>query len=77
MLNRTLVSTGEGVLPRGYICRVPTIQFETACTVAELVASYEELARKTIRHVYELFNWTDSSDDILKQWQERLANRRF
>jgi hypothetical protein len=56
---------------------VATVQTETACTVAELVASYEELARKAIRRVYELFNWSDSSDEILKEWQERLANRRF
>lgn len=77
MLNRMLVSLGEAFLPRGYICRVATVQTETACTVAELVASYEELARKAIRRVYELFNWSDSSDEILKEWQERLANRRF
>ncbi len=74
--NRFLASFGEGWLHGEYICREPQIQVEAECTVAELMASYDELARKSIRRAYELFNWNDSSDELIKQWQERLVNRR-
>lgn len=75
--NRFLASFGEGSLHGEYVCREPQIQVEAECTVAELVASYDELARKAIRRVYELFNWNDSSDELMKQWQERLVNHRL
>lgn len=75
--NRFLASFGEGWLRGNYTCREPQVEVDVECTVAELVASYEELARKAIRRVYELFNWNDSSDELIQQWQERLVNRRI
>jgi hypothetical protein len=76
-LDRTLASFNEGLLRGTYTSRVVSIQTDTECTVAELIASYDELARKAIRHVFEMFNWNDSSDDLMKHWQEALASRRF
>ena len=46
-------------------------------TVAELIAASDQLARKAIRRIYELFNWNNSSDDLMRQWQERLVNQRL
>lgn len=78
--SRTLKSFGElreGVLFAEYVCREPQVEVRTDCTVAELAASYDELARKAIRRVYELFNWNNSSEDMIQSWQERLLNRRL
>jgi hypothetical protein len=77
-LNRTLVSFDAAASLNGkYTCQEPQVQVDTECTVAELVASYEELARRAIRRVYELFNWNDSSDEMMQHWQEQLLNRRL
>ena len=67
----------EGMLFGEYVCREPQIEVRIECTVAELAASYDELARKAIRRVYELFNWNDSSEEMIQGWQERLVNRRL
>lgn len=76
--DRFLTSLGEaGDLFDVYVCHEPQIQAETICTVAELAASYDEFARKAIRRVYELFNWNDSRDELMRGWQERLVNRRL
>jgi hypothetical protein len=75
--NRTLASFDPAVSLNVYVCQERQVQVGIECTVAELVASYEELARKAIRRVYELFNWNDSSDEMMKYWQERLLNRRL
>jgi hypothetical protein len=76
--NRVLKSFGqEGPLFAEYICREPQIEIQTKCTVAELAAAYDELARKAIRRVYELFNWNNSDDGMIRSWQERLLNRRL
>src|SRR6185437_362735 len=77
-LDRSLASFGgEGVLRGRYTCQIATIQTDFECAVAELTASYEELARKAIRRVFELFNWNDSSDDLIIHWQQQLVNRRL
>lgn len=75
--NRFLASFGEGSLYGNYVCREPQVEVEVECTVAELIASYDELARKAIRRVYELFNWNDSTDELMQNWQEVLVNRRI
>jgi hypothetical protein len=75
--NRTLVSFDPTISLNRYTCQEPQAQADIECTVAELVASYEELARKAIRRVYELFNWNDSSDEMMRHWQERVLNRRL
>jgi len=67
----------EGDLYGDYICREPKVEVQTRCTVAELIASYDELARKAIRRVYELFNWNSSREEMMREWQERLLNRRL
>jgi len=75
--DRVLASFGNAELHGRYVCHEPQVEVQTKCTVAELAASYDELARKAIRRVYELFNWNDSSEEIMKHWQERLVNRRL
>jgi len=78
--DRVLKSFGdlrEGVLFAEYVCREPQVEIQTKCTVAELAAAYDELARKAVRRVYELFNWNKSDEDMIRSWQERLLNRRL
>lgn len=75
--NRSLAQFGEGWLHGDYVCREPQVQVDIDCTAAELAASYDEIARRAIRRVYELFNWNDSRDELMSQWQERLVNRRI
>jgi Putative DNA-binding domain len=67
----------EGDLHGDYLCREPRVEVQTKCTVAELIASYDELARKAIRRIYELFNWNNSREEMTRGWQERLLNRRL
>jgi hypothetical protein len=76
--NRTLKAFGglrEGFLYGRYTCREPRIEIQTECTVAQLAASYDELARNAIRRVYELFNWNTSDEEMMRSWQGRLLNR--
>jgi len=73
--NRVLASFGEGSLHGNYVCRESQVEADIECTAAELAASYDELARKAIRRVYELFNWNDSREELISQWQEKLVNR--
>ena len=78
--NRALKSFSEfreGTLLGDYICRVPELEILTDCTVAELIASYDERARTAVRRVYEQFNWNNSDEDMIKAWQDRLLNRRL
>ena len=77
VLDRTLANFGEGWLRGNYRCHLPTIQTDCECIVSELAASYEELARKAIRRIFELFNWNDSEDELRIYWQQRLVNRRI
>jgi hypothetical protein len=74
---KSFVDLREGVLFAEYVCREPQVEIQTKCTVAELVASYDELARRAIRRVHELFNWNNSSEEMIQSWQERLLNRRL
>jgi Putative DNA-binding domain len=67
----------DGHLLGEYICREPRVEVQTTCTVAELAASYDELARKATRRVYELFNWNNSGEEMIQRWQERLVNQRL
>lgn len=76
-LDRQLASFQEPWDVGGYFCRIENVEVDTQCTVAELVASYDELARNAIRKVFELFNWNNSSEEMIRTWQERLLNRRF
>lgn len=75
--DRFLASFGEGRLEDEYICREPQVQVDTECTAAQLSASFDEYARKAIRRVYELFNWNDSTEELITRWQEQLLNRRL
>lgn len=76
-LERSLAAFGEAWLRGGFTCHIPSIQIEAEYTVSELLASSDELARKAIRRVFELFNWNDSNDELMAHWQERLLNRRI
>jgi len=74
---KTFNIINEGDLHGEYICREPRVEVQTKCTVAELGASYDELARKVIRKIYELFNWNNSREEMIQGWQERLVNQRL
>ena len=74
---RYLTSFGHGTLNGHYICVEPQIEVEVKATVTELMASPDELARQAIRRIYELFNWNDSTDYLMRNWQERLLNQRL
>jgi len=73
---RYLISFGEGLLFENYTCREPEVEVLLKCTATELAASWEELSRKATRHVYELFNWNNATEDMIRQRQQNYLNQR-
>ncbi len=51
------------------------IVWEKDFQVVDLRASAEEIARQTVRHIFNVFNWTDVSEDFLMGWQDTLLHR--
>lgn len=73
---RYLTSFGPHRLFDRYTCREPQIEVLLKCTPVELASSFDELARKAVRRVYELFNWNDASEEMIQQHQQKLLNGR-
>lgn len=63
----------------GWEFRIDVSAFEIKETVAvsELRADPEGLARKVIRRIFELFNWNDPDEEMLRNWQQKLIQRQF
>ena len=62
-------------LPDWYMCQDESIAIEQDFKVVDLRASSEQIARRIARHIFHVFNWTDVSDDVLVQWQDKLLAR--
>ncbi len=60
-----------------YVSKEDVIALEEDIKVAELQASFQEIALRMVKHVFHVFNWLDVRDDILAQWQEKLLKRKF
>jgi hypothetical protein len=73
---RYLTSFGEALLFENYTCREPEVEVLLKCTSTELSATWEELSRKATRRVYELFNWNDATEDMIRQRQQNYLNQR-
>jgi hypothetical protein len=45
--------------------------------MAVLRADPESVARGIIRRVFELFNWNDPDENMLRNWQQKLIQRTY
>ena len=45
--------------------------------MAELRADPEALGRGIIRRIFELFNWNDHDEQMLRDWQQKLIQRTY
>lgn len=61
----------------GYISREDTISQERETQVVELRASYLDIAREMVKHVFHVFNWLDASDAMIVEWQQKLIKRQY
>jgi len=61
----------------GYISHEDTISQERDIQVADLRASYLEIARDEVKHIFHVSNWLDVPDSTIHHWQQRLLKREF
>jgi len=71
--NRQLLSLDPATeLSSPYVCReTNSIFVEGNYNVIDLSASYKEIARVLIKHIYSIFNWNDPNDSMIESWQAR------
>jgi hypothetical protein len=75
---RVLVSRGDaGPLLDNYVCSEDKIEVSGEYSVSQLRVSPEDVARPVIRRVFEIFQWTNVKDDLIRQYQLRLIERHF
>lgn len=75
---RVLASTGDaGPLFDSYVCSEDEIEVSGEYSVSQLRASPEDVARPVIKRVFEIFQWTSVKDDLIRQYQRRLIERRL
>lgn len=75
---RVLISRGNaGPLFGGYVCSEPEIEIEGMYSVSQLRASPEDVARPVVRRAFEIFQWTGVRDDLIRERQRQLIERRF
>jgi hypothetical protein len=75
---RTLISRQPaGPLFPGYVCPEPQIELTDDYSVSELRAAPEDAARPVIRRVFEIFQWSSVRDDVIKNRQRQLIERRI
>jgi hypothetical protein len=74
---RVLASRGEaGPLMADYVCSEPVVEVIGEYTVSELRASPEEAAKRVIRRVFEIFQWSAVRDELIQHRQRQLLERR-
>jgi hypothetical protein len=61
----------------GYVSTEDIIPSEISATVADLRASYLELAARMVKHVFHVFNWFDATDEAMEHWQQKLLRKQF
>ena len=75
--NRQLATfDGSVFLLPFYVAHDDVIPLDLDITTTELRASYEELARRLVIDVFQVFNWADVTDQAVMNWQKRLVERR-
>lgn len=68
-----MLSEGQrSLLHRGYISNEEAIKVTKNIKVADLEASFEEVARTFIKEIFMLFNWNDPTESMLIDWQQKL-----
>lgn len=60
-------------------CQIALEAFEIkeSVTMADLRADPEAIARTIIRRIFELFNWNDPDENMLRDWQQKLIRRTY
>lgn len=66
---------GSVHLWEGYISHEPVIRQTRDVAVVELRAAHLELAATMVKHVFNVFNWMDPNDEMIKEWQHKLLKR--
>jgi hypothetical protein len=62
---------------KGRTSHEDTISQERDIQVVELRASYQEIAREMVKHIFHVFDWPDVADTLIVDWQEKLTKRSF
>jgi hypothetical protein len=55
--------------------REDTIEVNETLQEAELTATSDEMARAVVRHIFAVFNWTNVSENLLMNQQDKLYGR--
>ena len=75
---RSLVSIHPTVhLYEPYRATEKIIELTGSASVAELQASYKEIANRLVRKIFILFNWNSVHENLITDLQTRFFNRRF
>jgi hypothetical protein len=75
---RKLASLYPGInLSAQYKTEVDSFELIEAVAMADLRADPEALARRIIRRIFELFNWNDPDENMLRDWQQKLIQRTY
>jgi hypothetical protein len=74
-MNRLLVSAQPGVHLGGeFRSRVTTIHIEETVALSDLRTDAQSVARRIVRRLFEMFNWNDPREEMLRGWQEKLIS---
>jgi len=75
---RRLVSEGPRLpFHQKYQTEESSFEILEALGMSDLRADPEAIARRIIRKIFELFNWNDPDDAMLRGWQQKLIRRQF
>jgi hypothetical protein len=61
----------------GYICHMNQVVVKKMFNKDEITANFIEISREFIKSVFDDFNWTNYSDQMINTHQENLLNRRI
>jgi hypothetical protein len=72
-----VLTSSEPVLPMNpwNESQEANIEWKDDLTVVQLRADSEQIARRVVRHIFNVFNWTNISEDFLIHWQTNLIPR--
>jgi len=77
MEGRRLTSLSPGRhLFREYVCREDNIRFDVGMSVESLIGLGHEESLKTTIGIFEVFNWLNVSEEMLREEQRRFLERR-
>ncbi|MGA2203654.1 MAG: ATP-binding protein [Terriglobales bacterium] len=77
-MNRRLIATPPAFpLLTDYSAKIDEVSTSGVVNLAELRADADAIARRFVRTIFELFNWTGVRDESLQEWQRKLIDRRL